>query len=1224
MDDTLPVLDHAGMLEDLVETPSYLLSCSHGQPAALGQLNGNISCSYCGVGDSGTVTRVEESAPPAPSADVEESESGPATVRKITVFKEVIKATRPTSGCVKLRLSTMRQRSAYPIHISPSALDRATGKRRAIGYEEAVARFADLLLQHRGSAGRTLLYASGQIDYFAVFAVQEVFRLLGTLNLTGNAEHCLNSGATFAQILTGAPGPVLTIDLALNGPNRFYLLHGWNGFVAHPPVFAAMSRRPDFDAFLVEVQVTETAKLVAKQQGKERVLLIRPRGDPHLALSVAHEILRAYPGAVERRFVEKFAAPGSFESFAKLASADQFAPHRVAERIAAERGYAERLHQAILLMARKMADPDMVPVNIGSMGLSQTSGVVAHCLWACVMAMVGKYGVHPDGKLAGGTLRLPGQINAESEVQGMSRKYFMGRLPISDLGEAARRMGLPEDAYASLAHEKPRPALDYSEPTPGERELFVCVGTQFEANMMGRRRWVEKLKNPDTRLVVIDPIPDPFTLAHADLILPSPPHPAAAKLYQNGEWKMSLSVPQKRAAPETRSDATIVYDAMAEITRRLETEPALSRAHPDLARHVESGYLRGRFCAPQVTPEGTELPGLQRSEGEVSRVALWDRVHSYFNAGSGPLYCAPLHEDGRPIEWSELLEQSSVYYGGVGKTRAKLDYETPDHVAFRDVYRRPSKFKFFTPTPEDLALPEGVILNSGRSTLSDDRDKIAFATATFNSGKATPILNMPEDNPLFVSPGLAAKHGLKDGESARVTNRATGASIELPVIVSDRVKGDTMYVSFHKSRAQMEREVYVNDVTSHEGRCPYSTQTNLKSTQVTVERAAARVTTPARKRLPTTHIDPRLDLPLWTGQDTALHVTEIIRDTHDVTTFRFQGDPLCRFAYSPGQFCSFVLQIDGKKVVRSYSISSTPTRPYSLEVTVKRVPGGLVSNWLPDNLKVGDRVEIAGPKGKFCLVPGKVPPKILFLSAGSGITPLMSMSRWLCDVAADVDVKFFNSVRSPDDIIFEKELEMLTSRYTLFEPINITASRTSTRGWTGLTGRISQQMLEMLVPDLKERHIYICGPQGFMDAARQIVAGMGFDMANYHAESFGGIRTSVADKPAPIPEPGLASALSSSAGPEAEGAEGALSIEFARSGKTARTDGKLPLLDLAEANDVNLDYGCRVGSCGDCKIKILQGEVTMSSDDGLTDADRAAGYVLSCVACPKTSCVIDL
>ena len=160
-----------------------------------------------------------------------------------------------------------------------------------------------------------------------------------------------------------------------------------------------------------------------------------------------------------------------------------------------------------------------------------------------------------------------------------------------------------------------------------------------------------------------------------------------------------------------------------------------------------------------------------------------------------------------------------------------------------------------------------------------------------------------------------------------------------------------------------------------------------------------------RVNVDTTRVDPKVDLPIWTGRDTPLYVTEIIQDTHNVYTFRLQGDPLCRFVYYPGQFCTLVLNIDGKKVVRSYSISSSPTRPFSLEITIKRVPGGLVSNWLPDNLRVGDRLEISGPKGRFCLTPGQIPSKLLLLAAGSGITPLMSMTRWLCDLSAGVDIK---------------------------------------------------------------------------------------------------------------------------------------------------------------------------------------------------------------------------
>jgi hypothetical protein len=196
----------------------------------------------------------------------------------------------------------------------------------------------------------------------------------------------------------------------------------------------------------------------------------------------------------------------------------------------------------------------------------------------------------------------------------------------------------------------------------------------------------------------------------------------------------------------------------------------------------------------------------------------------------------PTHADGRLVQWSDLIEQAGVVYGGVGTSRYKLDYDDPKAVPFRDIYRRPGCFRFFVPTEVDLELPEGILLNSGRSTLSDDKELVRFASATFNSGKATPTVGMPDNNPLYVSPQLAASLHLRTGDEARIVNRDTGDSIVLPVVVSDRVKGQMIYTSFHKTKAQVERGLTVNTVTSHRGRCPYSNQTKLKVQSVTIER----------------------------------------------------------------------------------------------------------------------------------------------------------------------------------------------------------------------------------------------------------------------------------------------------------------------------------------------------------------------------------------------------
>ncbi|HVT05380.1 MAG TPA: molybdopterin dinucleotide binding domain-containing protein [Thermoanaerobaculia bacterium] len=875
-------IEHAGVLGEQHELPRYVMD------GATSERSGQYSCSFCGVGDGGVVSRqsVDSSGtekPPAGAVIMRVEVVGgainypaihdgngrfdftgltPASVRvsgkliaggkewpailnredpsvfrlpamTVATTRSAIGARSPTAGCVKLNTSMGSQRPLFPIHIQPSVLDQSSGRRRAISYEDAIERLADLLLTHRPPDGRTLIYACGQVDYFTIFAFQEVFRLLGVTNLAGNAEHCLNAGAVHNEMLTGQEGPFLTIEQAVDGPNRFYLLNGWNGLITHPPVFHSVLKRKDLDAYLVEVAITESADTFVKKLGEDRLLLIRSGSDPQLALAVAHEILRAHPAAVDARFLQHYGDDASFEKFTELARSDDYDADRAAARIAAEPQLGPRIANGIRAIAARLADPAVIPINIPSVGLSQTKGAVAHALWGSVLGMVGKYGLRSDGTPAGGTLRIPGQINAETEVQGLSRRIFMGRIRRDAEGavEAARRMRLPDHAYDMALNDTARAALDYSDPV-AEEELFLFFGTQFESNMMERSRWIEKLQSGKTRFVVIDPIPDPYSVANADLIIPSPPHSAATKLYQNGEWRLTLSFPQRVAAWETRTDPTVVYDAMSVISRRLRGDATLRSRHPDLGALSDSGYLAERF----------EPPALPRIDGEVSRSHLWERVIDYFSGGSGPLYCRPDHADGTPIRWSELVEQGVMIHGGVGENRYRLDYDDPNHFPFRDIYRRPRKFTFFTPTEEDLRLPEGIILNSGRTTLSDDRARIRFAVSTFNSGKATPGVDMPDENPLHVSPLLAGTLGIRTGEQVTIRNRETGAELELAVVVNDRCKGSTVYVSFHKSKAEVERGVYLNDLTSHHGRCPYTAQSNFKATLVTIEKIAAATT----------------------------------------------------------------------------------------------------------------------------------------------------------------------------------------------------------------------------------------------------------------------------------------------------------------------------------------------------------------------------------------------
>jgi len=278
---------------------------------------------------------------------------------------------------------------------------------------------------------------------------------------------------------------------------------------------------------------------------------------------------------------------------------------------------------------------------------------------------------------------------------------------------------------------------------------------------------------------------------------------------------------------------------------------------------------------------------------------------------------------------------------------------------------------------------------------------------------------------------------------------------------------------------------------------------------------------------------PPVSLPeqLWADEDLLCRCCRIVDETPDVKTFFFVAEPGVLFTFQPGQFANLEVEIDGKPVIRSYSISSSPTRPYHLSVTVKRVPSpadqpelpaGLVSNWLHDHLKVGDRVKlVGGPLGHFTCLPN-LPAKMLLISAGSGITPMMSMSRWVQDAMVSSDIIFLHSARSSDDIPFRAELEAIAAQVSNFHLAVTVTQQPQTRSWMGLTGRISESMLQLVAPDLMERAVYVCGPEPFMRSIRSLFGTMQFPMENYMEESFGGkkpITTQTRPAPAAIPQP---------------------------------------------------------------------------------------------------------
>jgi ferredoxin-NADP reductase len=298
--------------------------------------------------------------------------------------------------------------------------------------------------------------------------------------------------------------------------------------------------------------------------------------------------------------------------------------------------------------------------------------------------------------------------------------------------------------------------------------------------------------------------------------------------------------------------------------------------------------------------------------------------------------------------------------------------------------------------------------------------------------------------------------------------------------------------------------------------------------------------------------------------------------------------------------------------MRTYTLSSSPSRPFSIAVTVKAQAGSVGTRWMFDHLKPGERIKADGPAGEFSL-HDHPSAKYLFISAGSGITPMMSMLRWLNDFSPQTDIAFVNCARRPEEIIFRKELELLGTRMPGLSLGFLIEERSSRESWFGHMGRIDAVRLPMLSPDFRERELFCCGPEPFMRAVRQMLETSGFDMAHYHEESFG--------KPAIVPVPAPFSDEPSDTREAAS--QEAVAIRFAASDVEAQCLSGQTVLQAARAAGVRISAACEFGLCGTCKVMKSAGEVEMSHNGGILESEIAEGYILCCCSKPLTPIEIE-
>jgi ferredoxin-NADP reductase len=365
----------------------------------------------------------------------------------------------------------------------------------------------------------------------------------------------------------------------------------------------------------------------------------------------------------------------------------------------------------------------------------------------------------------------------------------------------------------------------------------------------------------------------------------------------------------------------------------------------------------------------------------------------------------------------------------------------------------------------------------------------------------------------------------------------------------------------------------------------------------------------SRRQLVATELDSRL--PDWDSEEDDVLVCRAVRqETHDVRTFVYSGRAPRRHHYKPGQFITLDLNIDGQSVNRCYTISSSPTRPHLISITTKRFPGGVVSPWLHDTMKPGVEIRAIGPMGEFNCVDFASPNgKYLLLSAGSGITPLMSMARSFHDLAMETDVLFLHSARSPADIIFRSDLAIM-ARSPGFRAIPICEHDSPDESWTGLRGRITLPMLQMVAPDLMEREVFACGPAPYMAGIRGMLTAAGFDMARYHEESFKFEDLAPLDA-AIAPPANTANAVAT------------YKVEFTKSRRTIEVPADTHVLAAARAAGMRLPSSCTRGLCGTCKSKLLSGEVAMQHQGGIRQREIDQGMVLICCSKPLSDLVIE-
>ncbi len=326
-----------------------------------------------------------------------------------------------------------------------------------------------------------------------------------------------------------------------------------------------------------------------------------------------------------------------------------------------------------------------------------------------------------------------------------------------------------------------------------------------------------------------------------------------------------------------------------------------------------------------------------------------------------------------------------------------------------------------------------------------------------------------------------------------------------------------------------------------------------------------------------------------------LGIARVVRETADASSFVLDVPEELRpvFAYEAGQFCTFRVRVDGRVHLRCYSMSSAPAVDPELAVTVKRTPGGVVSNFMLDHLAAGDIVEVTRPAGVFCLTAGG--GDLVAFAAGSGITPVHSLLKSALTTTPRT-VRLLYANRDLDAAIFAPELDALSAqhggRLRVSHHLDVECGLVqpgAVRDFAGVDG---------------DADFYICGPGPFMDVVERALQSTAVPADRIHMERF----TPTEQAPEPLP-----------LFPAAVGSR--ITIEL--SGRTDAADHRpgTTILQTARQLGMSPPFSCESGSCATCMARLVDGTVTMHVNNALTADEVAEGWVLTCQSVPTSPTV---